>query len=231
MYCNNCGKEVAENMKFCTHCGALIEKVNQPTIHNNAGTKCSNCGKNVEKGVMFCTYCGAKIIPSRDEIKNNVKLIHSTGVDSTKVFSKNLIVLISEILLVIFGIIYLVIGIKSFEGNSDAFDWVSDSYRTYGILLHWGICAIFLFDCIQGLLNIIKHSDKGVRILQTSIPLLTTTFLVWIGSLIWKDFEFEDLSIVLYRIFGTYGEVTAVSFILGIIILICGFLCAKIEQK
>ena len=28
MYCNNCGKEIADNYKFCAYCGASVESPN-----------------------------------------------------------------------------------------------------------------------------------------------------------------------------------------------------------
>lgn len=226
MYCNNCGKEVADNMKFCTYCGEKIEWAEQPTVQKEVGVKCSKCGNSVESGVRFCTYCGEEIIPNSVGAENNIPVM--TTINNA---GMTFITSISAILLIVLGIIYLVTAIGSYEGNSDAFDWLSDGYKTLGIFMHWGICAAFVIDCIQGAVQIIKSKSKGKRIVQTSISLLITTFLIWIGSLIWNEFEFEDISIVLYRIFGTYGQITAISFILLIITFVCGILCAKTEQK
>lgn len=232
MYCNKCGKEIADNSGFCTSCGAKIESVSQPTVQKKAVMKCSKCGKVVENKMKFCTYCGGEVVPTEQTIKieNNLRSTASPVTSTLNNTGKNLVASISMILFVVLGVIYLVTAIRAFGGNCDAFDWISDGYKTLGIVLHWGICAVFVVDCAQYLLKVLKLGNKGKHIIQTSISLLITTFLLWIGSLIWNDFEFEDISIVLYRIFGTYGQITAISFVLLIISLICGVLCAKAEQ-
>ena len=69
---------------------------------------------------------------------------------------------------------------------------------------------------------------KGKYIIS-SITLLIMTFMLWVGKTIWNDFEFEDVSILLYRLFGTYLKITAVSFVLLIIALIFGVLCSRAE--
>ena len=232
MYCNKCGKEIADNSGFCTNCGAKIESVRQPTVQKKTVMKCSKCGKVVENKMKFCTYCGGEVVPTEQTIKieNNLRSTASPVTSMLNNAGKNLVASISMILFVVLGVIYLVTAVRALGGNCDAFDWISDGYKTLGIVLHWGICAVFVVDCAQCLLKALKSGNKGKHIIQTSISLLITTFLLWIGSLIWNDFEFEDISIVLYRIFGTYGQITAISFVLLIICLICGVLCAKAEQ-
>lgn len=232
MYCNKCGKEIADNVDFCTYCGAKIETVGQPTVQKKVVMKCSKCGKVVESGMKFCTHCGGEVVASEQtvEVENNVRSTASAAASTLNNAGKNFVASISMILIAVLGLIYLVTAIKTFGGNCDAFDWISDGYKTLGIVLHWGICAVFVVDCAQCLFKVLKLGNKGKHIIQTSISLLITTFLLWIGSLIWNDFEFEDISIVLYRIFGTYGQITAISFVLLIICLICGVLCVKAEQ-
>ncbi|MBR5518820.1 MAG: SPFH domain-containing protein [Clostridia bacterium] len=52
--CNNCGKEVPENAKFCLECGSKIEVVAENKV------VCPKCGKKTAKG-KFCMECGAKL--------------------------------------------------------------------------------------------------------------------------------------------------------------------------
>ena len=41
MFCKNCGKEIADNAKFCEHCGAqLVEDENE----DNSGGGCGSTG-------------------------------------------------------------------------------------------------------------------------------------------------------------------------------------------
>lgn len=51
--CPNCGTQLADNIKFCTGCGANVENV--------ASTFCPNCGAPVESGLKFCTSCGGPV--------------------------------------------------------------------------------------------------------------------------------------------------------------------------
>lgn len=47
--CPNCGKEISENSKFCSNCGAKIET-----------SYCKNCGEKLEPGAKFCSNCGTR---------------------------------------------------------------------------------------------------------------------------------------------------------------------------
>jgi hypothetical protein len=51
MKCPDCGKENSSTSKFCSSCGAkLNKKVN-----------CSQCGNTIEPGAQFCSQCGTKV--------------------------------------------------------------------------------------------------------------------------------------------------------------------------
>ena len=52
------------------------------------------------------------------------------------------------------------------------------------------------------------------------------------GAIFYKKIKYKGNpnGLVLYRIFGTYGQITAISFVLLIICFICGILCVKAEQ-
>ena len=41
MYCNQCGKEIANETEFCTYCGASVGKV------------CTECGSPIFEGSHF----------------------------------------------------------------------------------------------------------------------------------------------------------------------------------
>ena len=77
--CNNCGKEVPDNAKFCLECGSKIEVLAEnEMICPNCGKKtakgkfcmecgeklqavCPNCGKEVTTGAKFCLECGTRL--------------------------------------------------------------------------------------------------------------------------------------------------------------------------
>ncbi len=232
MYCNKCGKEIADGVSFCTNCGGKVDASNNAVIHKEFVMACSKCGKVAEGGMKYCTNCGGEIMRTERAVER--KLVTSTvsGVATTlNGAAKNFVGLISLALMVILAVVYFVAAIKSFEGNRDAFEWTSDECKTLGLLFHWGICAVFAIDVIHCVLRVTSSGIKGKHLVGTSISLMITTFTIWICSMIWNEVEFEDLSIVLYRIFGTYGQLTSTSFVILIIALICGVLCFKAEQE
>jgi tetratricopeptide (TPR) repeat protein len=51
MNCKTCNAEIAENAKFCTECGAKVER--EPV--------CSNCGVKLTAGAKFCLECGTPV--------------------------------------------------------------------------------------------------------------------------------------------------------------------------
>lgn len=69
--CINCGKQIAIDVKFCTHCSARqIEAEKSIT----ANTKpCINCGKQIAIDTKFCTHCGASQIKAAEPITVNTK--------------------------------------------------------------------------------------------------------------------------------------------------------------
>jgi len=52
--CNNCGKEMPDNAKFCLECGSKIEAFAENELI------CPKCGKKTAKG-KFCMECGEKL--------------------------------------------------------------------------------------------------------------------------------------------------------------------------
>lgn len=51
--CGACGKQIAEDSKFCPECGAKVEQAKSKF--------CPECGKPVAEGSKFCPECGNKI--------------------------------------------------------------------------------------------------------------------------------------------------------------------------
>jgi transcription elongation factor Elf1 len=58
MICRVCGKELADEFKFCPHCGD--EKV----------ANCPECGKESSIEFNYCPYCGEAFAPDPSEIES-----------------------------------------------------------------------------------------------------------------------------------------------------------------
>ena len=57
-YCNNCGKEITENVTFCPSCGANLESPQPKTNPSNNTKFCQNCGSEIDENAMVCPQCG-----------------------------------------------------------------------------------------------------------------------------------------------------------------------------
>ncbi|MGO9952887.1 MAG: zinc-ribbon domain-containing protein [Dissulfurispiraceae bacterium] len=60
MVCRVCGKELADEFKFCPHCG------NEKTTK----TVCPECGKELSIEFSYCPYCGEAFAPEASEIES-----------------------------------------------------------------------------------------------------------------------------------------------------------------
>lgn len=68
--CKECGAEIANDVAFCSKCGAKVEQVKEeePVTEEKAGIiTCTNCGAELAEGVAFCTKCGTKVENPTDE--------------------------------------------------------------------------------------------------------------------------------------------------------------------
>lgn len=64
--CKKCGRQLADNAKFCGGCGARIGEAETATTPG----KCPMCGSDIAPGVHFCTVCGTSIAASPAEKKD-----------------------------------------------------------------------------------------------------------------------------------------------------------------
>ncbi|MCL2436131.1 MAG: zinc ribbon domain-containing protein [Lentimicrobiaceae bacterium] len=53
IFCENCGKQLNDGVKFCGGCGSAIGGSTTPI--------CANCGKSLEVGQKFCDGCGTSV--------------------------------------------------------------------------------------------------------------------------------------------------------------------------
>ncbi len=60
MICKKCGAQIKPGAKFCTHCGADVEK--EPLV-----LTCPECGRKVSADQKFCRFCGCTLDFSPEE--------------------------------------------------------------------------------------------------------------------------------------------------------------------
>ena len=86
--CSNCGAEIREGMRFCTHCGSPLHieskeipegeqsekenvkeynKNNEPMNDRSKLINCPSCGRSLDNRLEYCTFCGAKLRPDKQE--------------------------------------------------------------------------------------------------------------------------------------------------------------------
>ena len=108
MFCKYCGKELADNVKFCSKCGGQLfseskssdmiiderKSQNSVVLQDNSFKFCKYCGKQLGLTANFCSKCGKQIsavLPKRNLDKNNTTIENSSIVDnieSPKSFSE-----------------------------------------------------------------------------------------------------------------------------------------------
>lgn len=63
--CAGCGRSCDARAAYCSNCGTILFKANQPVTVQAQETPvvqfCRNCGTRVIQGAGFCENCGAKL--------------------------------------------------------------------------------------------------------------------------------------------------------------------------
>lgn len=63
VFCQNCGYENKDKMKFCINCGTKLEKeTNSVEKEENEKRFCKNCGRELKAAQDFCPKCGAQVM-------------------------------------------------------------------------------------------------------------------------------------------------------------------------
>ena len=186
---------------------------------------CDKCGKEVTGNVKFCTNCGAKL----EEMPTKHPTNGYRG-DMSKTSTSKIIGFIPIILMAILGIMFMSTGISHFQGNVDAFDWTSNSAKAVGIILHWGIMCVFLGTCVECIFNFLGRGMKGEILITNGITIFVFALLLQIGHWIFNDWNSEDMSIIMYRVLGTYTNLIGVSIFFAIILFVIGILLMKISD-
>ena len=71
MFCFKCGKQIADDSRFCNFCGADQTPPAEPVIipiAESVKAFCFRCGKQIEADSRFCNFCGADQTPPAEPV-------------------------------------------------------------------------------------------------------------------------------------------------------------------
>ena len=106
MICSKCGKQIADNSKFCVYCGSKIEEAGSALV-------CAGCGAPLGPGTKFCTKCGVKVedpVPVQNPIPPVTKET-SVRPPAGKSKAPLIIAIVLAVILLLTGAVFLMIGI------------------------------------------------------------------------------------------------------------------------
>lgn len=64
MICEKCGREIADDLRFCIYCGAPVVS-KEPEL--DSGWECGSCGAPLSFGDKFCCACGTPVAWDEDD--------------------------------------------------------------------------------------------------------------------------------------------------------------------
>ena len=88
MYCKHCGKQIADDAKFCDGCGMAVseEVVESKTVVNEPKKKKRGVGIYAVIIILILASCGAIIGPSEDKESNSAGYVETIPVDQETKF-------------------------------------------------------------------------------------------------------------------------------------------------
>lgn len=181
---------------------------------------CGKCGREIPDDAGFCPHCG--------NATGNIAGNKSKGTSLKLSGMQQIAGGISVIIWIILDFAFFITCLSHYSSNMDAFDWVSDTAKMMGIIVYFLMAAAVLPDCIKAIKRFLDKKQDGVTLIANGVSTLLYAFALQICSWLFNDWSNSDISIVLYRIFGTYkGMVVplvlaAVAFfVLGAVVM-CG---------
>ena len=160
-------------------------------------------------------------IPKPEKIKAALTI----GTDIEKIIG-----IICMILLCIAAFRYLRVGIRLYEDNDYAFGFVSESVRSCAYIFYWGVVVVYAGFALEYIGWLLRGKRSFDALLMTGIPMFIWTMIMYIGQHVYEEIEFEDFPIIMYRVFGTYRELTGFSFFVSIVLIVAGFGVVKMMQ-
>lgn len=185
---------------------------------------CSKCGKEIADNVKFCPYCGSETMSVMSRNPDHVSIHQS---EETTSGGMDIIVLLPVVLLSVLILVFLKATISGYSGNMDAFDWVNESPRLMGIFLHFDIPFTAIALGVKVILGFITKEKNGLIAIVYSMILFFYEIILKIFGGIFNDWSNNDMSIVLYRVFGTYRHSVNTALVITMIVFVVGVLFYK----
>lgn len=215
MFCIQCGAEMADDSRFCPKCGHSVEQSRQADDQQSAPNRTTN---NPTESA------------ARNSFSNTMGRGQTYNAASLNAIDVGVIVLLAILVIRVF-----VLGVTRFADNVDAFEWTDGVMELVGIVLHWGVVAFFAGLCLGCIQVLMKTTNRGPVLLLSGGILFVSSIILKVGFLILvvaDEWDFEnDLSIILYRIFGTYDALVPFVVFVAVVLVICGFVRGSIAQK
>ena len=77
MKCVSCNKEIKDNAKFCSQCGAAQTQSNTPDTKT-----CPKCGATIVATANFCKFCGSQLSANIEQTQNTSDNINAQNKDA-----------------------------------------------------------------------------------------------------------------------------------------------------
>ena len=192
---------------------------------------CTNCKAKMKDENCFCGNCGTQkiFITNKKKSSLNQQSRYMKEIDSTSegnranpVFSVIPFILVSTLMYR-----FLEFSFYYIDSNKRAFAWLGEIEETTGYILHWiiplmlsSICIDYISKCILTKMNVNKNVCT-----KLSISMFTFGSVLWSANIVYDDWSYnDDMSIVLYRISGIYGQLANMTILFASIIFVCGIL-------
>lgn len=217
MFCSNCGSKNNENSSYCTACG---EKLTPPVMQAQQQTYAPPVTQQMHQQ----TYTQPTFQSKTQTPANYVK-------QSTNNVLMNFLGYVSILILFAIGISYLVCGISSYSDNEFAFYLLEDNTRLVGQIIYWIMASVILFDTLTLFLRCLLKGVSGRHIYGIALSCFLVSGIMTVAGLVCSEPNLSnDFTLLCYRLFGTYKDVSTISLFISLIPFILGLVCNNLEK-
>lgn len=184
---------------------------------------CGKCGKKIDDHAGFCPFCGNATGSTSQQNVSNIPV----GISGMQRIAGG----VSISIWIILDFAFFIVCFLHLESNMDAFDWVSSTSKMLGILLYFAIAVSALPDCIKTIGKVAAGKHDQSSLIANGISTIICALFLQIGRWIFNDWSDNDMSIVFYRIFGTYKGMVVPLVLASIVFFTFAFLLAADKGK
>lgn len=182
---------------------------------------CGKCGQEIDEHAGYCPYCGNATGKS-GEVSDS----YPSSFGMSRIAGG-----ISVIIWIMLDVAFFVTCLAHLESNMDAFDWVGDFAKIIGIILYFIIALTVFPDCIKAIKMFLERKEDHTVLMANGIATLLQAFCLQIGRWLFNDWNNNDITIVLYRIFSTYKGMIFPLVLASIAFFVLAFLAAPYHKK